>query len=95
VLAGALCSIGKLRHTPAGVPVLEFGLEHESEVVEAGAARKVNVAVEAIAFEGEARLVAGAALGSRLRVQGFLGAKSRRSRKVVLHATRIEFVERA
>ena len=82
-----------MRHTPAGVPVLEFGLEHESEAVEAGGVRKVNVVIDAVAFEGEARLVAGAALGSRLRVQGFLSAKSRRSRKVVLHATRIEFIE--
>jgi len=82
-----------LRHTPAGIPVLEFGLKHESERVEAGKPRLVALEIDAIAFEGDARLVAGAALGSGLRVEGFLAAKSRRSRKVVLHVTRIEFVE--
>jgi len=82
-----------LRHTPAGVPVLEFGLQHESERIEAGKPRTVILEIDAIAFEGDARQVAGAALGSRLSVEGFLAAKSRRSRKVVLHVTRIEFVE--
>ncbi len=73
--------------------MLEFGLRHDSEVTEAGTVRKVGVEVDAMAFEGDARMVAGAALGAGLRVEGFLSAKSSRSRKIVLHVTRIEFVE--
>jgi primosomal replication protein N len=53
----------------------------------------VSVEVDAIAFEGDARMVAGTALGAGLRAEGFLSAKSSRSRKIVLHVTRIEFVE--
>jgi len=82
-----------LRHTPAGVPVLEFGLKHASERIEAGKPRSVELEVDAIAFESDARVVAGADLGTGLKVEGFLAAKSRRSRKIVLHVTRIEFVE--
>jgi len=82
-----------LRHTPAGIPVVEFRLRHESERNEAGTARKVNAEIEAIAFRTEARLVAAAALDSALRMEGFLCAKSRRSKKPVLHVTHIEFME--
>ncbi len=53
----------------------------------------MELEVDAIAFESDARVVAGAQLGTVLKVEGFLAAKSRRSRKVVLHVTRIEFVE--
>jgi len=83
--------LGALRHTPAGVPAIEFRLRHESELPEAGAPRKVNAEIPAIAFDVQARLLAGTPLERGLQVEGFLSAKSRRSRKLVLHATRIEF----
>ena len=83
-----------LRHTPAGIAVAEFGLQHESQAVEAGATRTVQLEIDAVAFEAEARLVAAMPLGTGLRVEGFLSAKRKGGKKVVLHATRIEFVER-
>jgi primosomal replication protein N len=82
-----------LRYTPAGVPVVEFRLKHESERAEAGAKRKVSAELDAIAFEAQARLVAGSVLGRPLRAEGFLAAKSRRSSRPVLHVTNIEFSE--
>lgn len=92
-ITGRLAELGALRHTPAGIPAIEFRLRHESEAVEAGSKRKVSAELEAIAFEGQARLVSGSALERALRLQGFLCAKSRRSKKLVLHVTHIEFVE--
>jgi len=92
-LSGRLVELGALRHTPAGIPAIEFRVRHESEALEAGAKRKVSAEVEAIAFEGQARLVSGSAPDRALRLQGFLCAKSRRSKKLVLHVTNIEFVE--
>ena len=53
----------------------------------------MSAEVSAIAFETQAKLLAGRPLGSPVRVEGFLGAKSKRSRKLVLHVTKIEFVE--
>ena len=73
--------------------MIEFRLRHDSELSEAGAHRKVNAEIAAIAFDAEARLLAGTPLERGLLVEGFLSAKSRRSRKLVLHATRIEFQE--
>jgi primosomal replication protein N len=92
-LTGRLAALGALRHTPAGVPVIEFGIRHESEIQEAGTKRKVSAEIAAIAFETLARLLAGTTLDRQLRVTGFLSAKSRRSKKLVLHVTQIEFVE--
>jgi primosomal replication protein N len=73
--------------------VAEFRIRHESARSEAGTARKVAAEVEAVAFEAQARLIAGAALDRRLRVAGFLCAKSARSKKLVLHITNVEFAE--
>ncbi len=88
-----IIELGALRHTPAGVPVVDFRLRHESERSEAGSKRKVRAEIEAIAFEAVARLVAASTLGQALKAEGFLCARSRRSRKPVLHVTNIEFVE--
>ena len=81
-----------LRHPPAGVPVIEFRLRHASERAEAGATRRVEAEIDAVAFESQARLLAGAA-GKSLKAEGFLCARSRRSTKPVLHVTNIEFTE--
>jgi primosomal replication protein N len=92
-LSGRLLEAGRLRHTPAGVAALEFKLAHESEQQEAGVKRKVEAEIGAIAFEAQARLVAARPLGSRVEVAGFLSAKSKRAKRLVLHVTNIEFVE--
>ena len=90
-LEGTLAELGRLRHTPAGVAVIEFRIAHQSERPEAGAMRKVHAEVPALAFDSTARLVAKQVLGTRIRADGFLCARSRRSRVPVMHVTDIEF----
>jgi len=92
-ISGVVTELQPLRHTPAGIPVVEFRLAHDSERAEAGAVRKVHVEIDAVAFEAQARLLAAGPLGRALKAEGFLCAKSRRSRKPVLHVTNIEFIE--
>jgi len=82
-----------LRFTPAGIPVVEFRLQHESEQGEAGKTRKVVAEMPGIAFEAQARLIAGSKLGVEARIEGFFAAKSKRSKRLVLHVSHIEFVE--
>ena len=53
----------------------------------------MHAEIGAIAFEANARLIAGRPLGSEMRLAGFLSAKSKRSNKLMLHVTHIEFVE--
>ena len=87
--------LGALRYTPAGMPAVEFKLAHESEQAEAGGRRKVLAELGAVAFDSQARLMAGAKLGVQAKFQGFLAAKSKRSQRLVLHVTHIEFIEGA
>ena len=92
-LSGRLLELGALRYTPAGVAAIEFKVAHESEQDEAGGRRKVTAEIGAIAFESQAKLLAGRPLGSEVRLQGFLAVKGKRSRKLLLHVTNIEFKE--
>ncbi len=92
-ISGVITELKSLRYTPAGVPVVEFRLRHESERAEAGASRKVNAEIEAVAFEAQASLLAAGPMGRLLKAEGFLCAKNRQSKKPVLHVTNIEFIE--
>ena len=92
-VAGRLIELDALRYTPAGIPMLKFRLQHDSVQTEAGGERKVSFEIAAVAFEREARLLASAKLGSSVKVNGFLAARSRSSRAPLLHATQVEFAE--
>ena len=92
-ISGVVTGLQSLRYTPAGVPVVEFRLAHESERAEAGAMRKVHAEIDAVAFEAQARLLAAGPMGRLLKAEGFLCAKNRQSKKPVLHVTNIEFIE--
>jgi primosomal replication protein N len=96
-ISGVITALDTLRYTPGGIPVVEFRLTHASERAEAGTARKVKVEIDAVAFEAQAMLLAAgsatATLGRELKAEGFLCAKSRYSKKPVLHVTNIEFME--
>jgi primosomal replication protein N len=73
-----------MRYTPAGVPALNFLLEHESQVLEIGVPRTVKVVVKAVAFGAVAERLAKQALGSVWKFNGFL-ANARQGKTVVFH----------
>jgi primosomal replication protein N len=91
--SGALRSKGPLRSTPAGVPVVEFVVGHESEQDEAGAKRRVECEINCVAIGATAGLVNAAPLGGGLAMSGFLAARSLKNRTLVLHVQNIEFQE--
>ena len=78
-----------LRHTPAGVPVLEMVLAHESEIVEAGLPRRVELTIGAVALGDLARMLVHTALGTELQVEGFLAPVRKDSVKIKLHMQRV------
>jgi primosomal replication protein N len=73
-----------MRYTPAGVPALNFRLEHESEVLEMGLARQVKAAIKAVAFGALAERLAKQALGSDWKFSGFV-ANPRNGKQTVFH----------
>ena len=89
-LVGQVLECEPLRHTPAGVPVLEMVLAHESEVVEAGHPRRVELTVKAVALGDLAAMLAGTQLGTVLHVQGFLAPARKGSNRLQLHMQRAQ-----
>jgi primosomal replication protein N len=53
----------------------------------------VSAELSAVAFEAQARLIAARPLGSGVKLEGFLAARTQRSKKLVLHVTNMEFIE--
>jgi primosomal replication protein N len=89
-LSGTAHDVLDLRFTPAGIPVCEFRLRHASEQAEAGASRRVELDMPAVAFGVMAQRLAKAAPGA-ITASGFLAPRSLRSRELVLHAREIDF----
>jgi primosomal replication protein N len=73
-----------LRYTPAGLPALDLGLHHESNVVEAKQPRKVVADLKAVAIGTVAEQLNRTDIGAVLLVKGFLGM-TRNGRGVLLH----------
>ncbi len=90
---GQVVERGAVRYTPAGIPVIEFRLQHESEQMEAGAMRKVDCEVSCVALGPLANLLSGINAGASCSATGFLAAKSLKNRSLLLHVTSIEFKE--
>ncbi|AUL16335.1 primosomal replication protein N [Bordetella bronchiseptica] len=84
-LSARVLECGAMRHTPAGLPALELLLAHESEVVEAGHPRRVELTISAVALGDLALLLADTPLGTEMQVQGFLAPARKDSVKVKLH----------
>jgi primosomal replication protein N len=94
-LDARLRSRGNLRFTPAGVPALDFALEHESIQTEAGSQRRVACEVAGVALGPVARELAGVAPGAYLRCSGFLARRYRTGVTVALHVNAFELTQNA
>jgi primosomal replication protein N len=84
VLSARIAQAGAMRYTPAGLPALDFSLEHESEVTEAGQPRQVKVAIRAVAFGSAAETLGKQPIGSSWQFAGFL-ATPRNGKYPVFH----------
>ena len=89
-IAGTLAETEPLRHTPAGLPLLNFRIAHRSLQVEAGYKRQVECEVACVALGQAATHLARAKRGAEVRVTGFLNRRNRMSAQLVLHATSME-----
>jgi primosomal replication protein N len=85
-----LTAMQTLRHTPAGLPVIDFTVSHASRQTEAGHERQVSFEMAAKAAGELAQRIAKLPVGSALRLEGFLNRRHRLSRQTVLHVTQIE-----
>ena len=91
-LTGTLIAIEAVRYTPAGIPIVELKLSHQSAQTEAGRKRDVVVEVMALAAGEAAGKLAKSPLGAQLRLTGFLAHKGKSRVQLVLHINDFEFI---
>lgn len=91
-LTGILVSLEPLRHTPAGLPLINFRLAHRSVQHEAGFKRQVECEVNGVAIGDAATELSRQPAGTGLRITGFLDRKHRLSNQLILHAIRTELL---
>ena len=89
VLSAQLVERGALRYTPAGLPALDLGLKHESQVLEDGQPRRVSLEIRAVAIGEITRRVGALALGDSGEFAGFLSA-GRSGRGLLFHVTALD-----
>lgn len=89
VLSAQLVERGAVRYTPAGLLACDFGLKHESQVTEAGVARKVSLEMRAVVIGDLAQRLIALPIGTTGIFAGFL-THQRNGRGTVLHVTEFE-----
>ncbi|MDB5743718.1 MAG: putative primosomal replication protein [Polaromonas sp.] len=90
-LTATIAELSPLRYTPAGIPAINFILEHESEMLEAGVNRQVKLTIKAVAFGTMAEQAVRLSLGKAFRFTGFL-INARTSKGVVFHIQALHLV---
>lgn len=70
----------------------EAKLAHQGSAIEAGSERQVTFELAVIGLGESAKWLEAAALGSQVKLEGFLAPKSKNARQLVLHLNRIEFL---
>ncbi|HSB23875.1 MAG TPA: primosomal replication protein N [Burkholderiaceae bacterium] len=86
VLSARLIERATLRYTPAGLPALDFRLEHQSELSEENQMRKVSLQIRAIAIGTVTQALSTLPLGDAGTFAGFLSG-TRNGRGLLFHVT--------
>ncbi len=89
VLAATLVERSAPRYTPAGLPALDLGLRHESDVTEDGQPRKVSMEMRAVAIGAITKVLMPLELGSAALYGGFV-TSTRNGRGLLFHITSVE-----
>jgi len=90
-LIARIVELSPVRYTPAGIPAVNFILEHESEIIEAGVNRQVKLTIKAVAFGALAEQAAKLSLIRFFKFTGFL-INARTSKGVVFHIQALHLI---
>lgn len=86
-MTGMIAEAKDLRYTPGGIAVWEGMLHHTSSVYEAGAMRRVEYDVPAMAFADVALRLVKIPVGRNIELSGFIAPRSVRTQRLVVHIT--------
>ena len=90
VIHASLIEKSSLRYTPAGLPVCEFKVSHDSIQIEAGEIRRVHCELDAIALGVVANQIDQIDLGSLLKCSGFIARRSVKTQRLRFHVCKVE-----
>ncbi len=90
LLSGCLVEKKAKRYTPAGLPVVELTLAHESQVEEAASQRIVQFEVRVKAVGQVAERIEAVQIGSNVQASGFLAPARQQSKQLIFHLTEFE-----
>jgi primosomal replication protein N len=91
-LSGEVTGKDTLRTTPAGIPMIEFRLQHRSQQTEAGMEREVQCDMSVVAMGEVARELGSVSNGQLIAVQGFISRRNRNSDFPVLHVNKFRIL---
>ncbi len=89
MLTAVLVERGALRYTPAGLPVLDLSLKHESELMHNGQVRRIALEIKARGIGDITQTLGRLEMGTSHGFAGFLGPQ-RNGRGVVFHVTELD-----
>lgn len=89
LLTAQLVDRAAMRYTPAGLPALDVGLKHESELSENGLPRKVFMEMRAVAIGEVTQTLTAMALGDAALFAGFV-TSARNGRGLRFHITQVD-----
>ena len=88
-IVARIVEISTIRYSPAGLPVVDAQLEHESTVEEAGIQRKTHLLLKSIALGILAEKLTKLPVENSFKFSGFL-ASSQKSKSIVFHIQSIQ-----
>lgn len=92
VLSGQVINTAPLRYTPAGVPVVGFDLDHESEAIESNANRLLKFEMAVVLMGDLALMNKHLKLGQAIEVEGFIAPARQNSPRLRLHAQHLRLI---
>jgi primosomal replication protein N len=84
VLTAQIVEVSTLRYSPAGLPVVDVKLVHDSIEVDSGTPRKINVSIKSVAIGHLAERLIQLPIHSTWTFTGFL-ASSKNSKSIFFH----------
>lgn len=87
-----VAQLATVRYTPAGLPLLEFVVQHASEQHEAGVKRKAECELAVIAIGDIVDRASAIQPGDQVKLAGFIARRSLKSTRLVLHLNAIEII---
>lgn len=93
IVSGLIVKIEPIRYTPIGLPVISFEVEHRSKQMQSNNYRDAILNFSVLAVGDVCKSLIGKLTNTKVRIKGFIANKSLKSKKPILNALEIEFID--